>query len=224
MNCNYCNKKCIKKGWSLNKKQKYFCKSCYKYQIEDYKNKACKHDTNKKIVELLCNGCGIQDIKRVLKISTTTIIYKIKAIANLIKPPTKFYIGRTYEVDELRTYVKKKENKIWVCCAYERESKKIVSISVGRRNNRTLNKTLKPITYSNPIKIYTDKLKNYKGLIEEKIHRTKRRETNNVERIFLNFRTHIKRLCRKTICFSKSEFMLEAVLKIYLWRGNLIFQ
>ncbi|MFY1046718.1 IS1 family transposase [Chryseobacterium sp. GP-SGM7] len=33
----------------------------------------------------------------------------------------------------------------------------------------------------------------------------------------LNIRTHLKRLNRRTICFSKSNLILIAILKIYFW-------
>ena len=37
------------------------------------------------------------------------------------------------------------------------------------------------------------------------------------EGMHLNFRTHLKRLNRRTICFSRSNEMLASVVKIYLW-------
>ena len=41
------------------------------------------------------------------------------------------------------------------------------------------------------------------------------RGTNHIERHNLTIRTHIKRLTRRTICFSRKAIMLYAVLKIY---------
>ncbi|MBN9294195.1 MAG: transposase, partial [Flavobacteriia bacterium] len=49
------------------------------------------------------------------------------------------------------------------------------------------------------------------------IHKIHRRCTNHIERQNLNLRTHLKRLNRKTICYSKSLMMLLAVVKIYFW-------
>ena len=43
-----------------------------------------------------------------------------------------------------------------------------------------------------------------------------KRNTQKIERRNLNLRTRIKRLARKTICFSKSEFMHDTVIGIYL--------
>uniref|UniRef100_UPI003898E482 IS1 family transposase n=1 Tax=Chryseobacterium formosus TaxID=1537363 RepID=UPI003898E482 len=66
---------------------------------------------------------------------------------------------------------------------------------------------------------YTYKLRNYQYLIPKEIHSTKRFETNGIERKNLNLRTHLKRLNRKTICFSRSTVVLSSILKIYFWWG-----
>jgi insertion element IS1 protein InsB len=224
MECAYCKKLCIKKGFNKNDGQKYFCKHCNKNQLISYVNKACEYSANKMIVTLLCNGCGIRDISRIMTISTTTVIERIKKLANQIILPSLFYIGKKYEVDELKTFVIKKENGYWVCCALEKETGSIVSLSIGKRTKSTLKKVLKPILQSAPTKIHSDRLQIYNTLIHKDIHCVKQYTINKIERKFLNFRTHLKRLCRRSICFSKSVFMLEAILKIYIWRNNLIFQ
>nr|WP_299117406.1 IS1 family transposase [uncultured Winogradskyella sp.] len=68
-----------------------------------------------------------------------------------------------------------------------------------------------------PNRIYTDGLNIYPGMIPEVIHKQFQYCTNIIERHNLTLRTHIKRLSRKTICFSKSKIYLEAHLKIYFW-------
>jgi IS1 family transposase len=68
--------------------------------------------------------------------------------------------------------------------------------------------------------IYTDGLDIYGFVIPKKLHRVKRYGTNHIERKNLSLRTHLKRLNRKTIAFSKSLLMLEACLKIYFWYGG----
>lgn len=73
------------------------------------------------------------------------------------------------------------------------------------------------IILSNPKQIYTDKYVNYKTLIPHEIHTTRKRCINYIERKNLTLRTHIKRLNRRTICFSKSLIMLKACLTIYFW-------
>ena len=66
-------------------------------------------------------------------------------------------------------------------------------------------------------KIYTDRLRNYSSLIDHSIHCISLYSTNHIERHNLTLRTHLKRLSRKTICFSRSAGILSAILKIYFW-------
>lgn len=115
------------------------------------------------------------------------------------------------------TYIRHKRNFIWLVYALEKNSKNVVSFNVCKRTNKTLNCVLDTLKLSEVKKIFTDRLKNYRYLIDEKIHSVKRFGTNHIERKNLTLRTHLKRLNRRTICFSKSLVVFMAVLKIYFW-------
>jgi|SRR5690606_26377817 IS1 family transposase len=128
-------------------------------------------------------------------------------------------LGKEYEVDELCTYIGNKEKRIWIVCALEKITKQIVSFNIGRRTNQTLKSVIDTLNLSKAKKIFTDKLKSYKSLIEKEIHKINRFATNSIERRFLTLRTHLKRFNRRTICFSKSLVMMNAILKIYFWSG-----
>nr|WP_262709366.1 IS1 family transposase [Tamlana fucoidanivorans] len=56
------------------------------------------------------------------------------------------------------------------------------------------------------------------------IHKFTHYKTNRIERNNLNLRTHLKRLSRKTICYTKSLKYLEATLKLYFWGDQLDFK
>ncbi|SNR98184.1 IS1 family transposase, partial [Flavobacterium sp. ov086] len=101
--------------------------------------------------------------------------------------------------------------------ALDKNSKTVVSFNVGKRTNKTLSRVLDTLKLSEAKKIFTDRLKNYRYLIDEKLHSVKRFGTNHIERKNLTLRTHLKRLNRWTICFSKSLVVFTAVLKIYFW-------
>jgi len=159
---------------------------------------------------------GILSTARLLAISPTALLKRIKSIAAKITQPV-VSIGKTYEVDEIRTFYKKKEKLIWIVYALEKESKKVVSFNLGARTNKTLSKVLETVNFSNPKKIYTDKLINYKSLINKKIHNTKNRATNHIEHMNLTLRIHLKRLNRRSLAFSRCVVVLAAVLKIYFW-------
>ena len=206
----------IKNGRTKTQKQQYFCKKCYKRFLDFYTYQAYRSGIDNDIIALTKEGTGIRSIARLLKISPTTLLARIIAIAKKIVQPS-IPEGKIYQVDEMRTYVKRKDKLIWIVYALEKQTKNVVSFNIGRRTNQTLKKVITSLELSEARKIITDKLKNYKFLIRPEIHSTKFRGINHIERKNLTLRTHLKRLNRKTICFSKSLVILNAILKIYFW-------
>lgn len=216
MNCAYCSGKCRKRGFQTNGTQRYRCSQCNKYQQQTYRNMAWLPHINADVVRFLREGVGIRGIGRLSGISPKTVLARIKTIAAGIKEPP-LPMGKTYEVDELRTYVGHKGREVWVVCAYERETKRILRFSVGRRTNKTLKLVLDSLQTSNAAAIHTDGLKYYKYLIDKNIHKVKRYGTNRIERAHLTLRTRLKRLSRRGICFSKSAYLLWCCMRVCLW-------
>jgi len=149
-------------------------------------------------------------------IAVSTVIARIKMIATSLGPG---YIpkGRSYEVDELATYVCNKKNRIWVAYALDRKRKAVAAMRVGKRSKRTLRPLINTLVLADAKRIQTDALNLYHSLIPEPIHRVKRAGTNGIERMNLTLRTHLKRLNRRTLCYSKSATMLLACVQIYCW-------
>ena len=67
-------------------------------------------------------------------------------------------------------------------------------------------------------KFYTDGWGAYERCIETQQHEVGKANTQRIERKHLTVRTRIKRLGRKTICFSKSEQMHDVVIGSYINR------
>jgi IS1 family transposase len=65
-------------------------------------------------------------------------------------------------------------------------------------------------------KVYTDAWDSYVKYILPNKHRIGKDRTWKIERKNLNFRTHLKRLNRKTICFSKNEQIHENIIGMYI--------
>ncbi|MVZ63770.1 IS1 family transposase [Sphingobacterium humi] len=214
--CSYCNKKLIKHGFSKSGKQRYKCKSCGRTQVFFYTYTAYNPTLNRQIVTLIKEGLGIRSIARVLEISTTTLIKRILIIANSTSLPV-IPKGKTYEVDEIRTYLKNKNTPVWIVYALGREIRQVVSFNAGSRTNKTLKTVIKTLELSGAKRIYTDKLQNYQYLIDKSIHRISIYGTNHIERMNLTLRTRLKRLNRRTICFSKSLTILVACLRLYFF-------
>jgi insertion element IS1 protein InsB len=216
MECRYCDNVCQKSGKQNNKVQRYYCKACKKYQQIFYRYKAYAKDTNAKIILYKKESCGMRGVARIMKISRNTIKARILKIAGQLKKPV-IVKGKEYEMDEMRTYIKNKDNRYWIAYAIRRDTREVVDLKVGKRNKKTLSRVTDTLLLSEAIKIYTDRLNLYEYLIPEDLHTRSKYKINYIERKNLSIRTHLKRLARKTICFSKSIVMLEACLKIYFW-------
>ncbi len=107
--------------------------------------------------------------------------------------------GKTYELDELCTYIRNKNNRIWIAYSIRKNTREVIDFKVGKRTNKTLRSVVSMLLLSDVKKIYTDKLKQYRSLIPSQIHKTTQYGTNHIERMNVNLRTHLKRLNRKTI-------------------------
>ncbi len=65
-------------------------------------------------------------------------------------------------------------------------------------------------------RFYTDDWRPYERNIDQEKYTAGKRNTQKIERKNLNFRTWIKRLARKTICFSKIEKMRDIVIGLLI--------
>ena len=121
MDCRYCKRACIKWGKQSNGEQRYVCQRCKKYQQIDYRYNAYKTSIETDIVKYQKESCGIRSISRLLEISCTTVIKKIKDIASKIVKPIVSK-GKEYEMDEMCTYIKNKGNRYWIAYAKRRDT------------------------------------------------------------------------------------------------------
>jgi insertion element IS1 protein InsB len=217
MDCKYCVRLCRRAGRQKNGLQRYYCVSCHKYQQKEYLYHPCRGTTNESIKSLVCESVGVRGISRVLKIATNTVLERIKRIADVIPQPPIQQDQSSFEVDELWTYIGWKENEYWLAYALER-SGRVADFVIGKRTKLTLRGLIDRLLASGVKKIRTDKLTLYQRLIPRNIHCCNPYGINHIERKNLSIRTHIKRLSRRTICFSRSARMLESCLKIYFWR------
>ncbi|MDP9957129.1 transposase-like protein [Epilithonimonas hungarica] len=143
--CPFCySGKIIKNGHTKTGKQQYFCKSCDQRFLDYYSYSAYRKETNFQIVQLIKEGLGIRSVARVLNISATTVLKRIQNIAENICPPILPF-GKTYEMDEMRFFIKKKSYPMWLAYAIDKTTKKVVAFYIGRRNNRTLNAVIKTL-------------------------------------------------------------------------------
>lgn len=217
--CKYCNANCCKAGRQVNGLQRYYCKDCKKYQQKEYKYLACRKDVVMLIPRLVCDSVSIRGIARVLRIAINTAVKTIQRLAAAINKPPIPLNRKSFEIDEIRTFIGKKENQYWIAYVLCSETKQVIDFVVGKRSKRTLRMVVNTALCSGVAVIKTDKLNIYQSLIPSDLHISNAYNINHIERNNLNLRTHLKRLSRRTICFSRSLLMLTACIKIYFWGG-----
>jgi len=88
----------------------------------------------------------------------------------------------------------------------------------GRRKDEVFKKLKALLEPFNIKRYYTDDWAAYERHLDKKKHEVGKRNTQKIERKNLNLRTWIKRLTRKTICFSKSETLHDIVIGLLINR------
>ena len=122
------------------------------------------------------------------------------------------------EIDEMWSYVDNKENQRWLWHAIDHETGEVLAYVFGARKDRVfknLQKLLRPFGIKH---YYTDDWGAYERNISPDQHTISKRNTQLIERKHLTLRTRIKRLARKTICFSKLEKMHDLVIGLFINR------
>jgi len=126
------------------------------------------------------------------------------------------HISYSVEMDEFWSFAGNKKNRRWTWYAIERNSGVLVAWQNGKRDNATFKKLLEKMQCFPTRSYSTDNWESYTSLLPAGKHFIGKANTWKIERKNLNFRTHLKRLCRKTICFSKNEEIHDKLIGIYI--------
>jgi insertion element IS1 protein InsB len=122
------------------------------------------------------------------------------------------------EVDEMWSFVGRKTAQRWLWHAIDHHTGKVLAYVFGRRQDTVFLK-LKALLAPFGIRRYhTDYWGAYTRHLDAAEHTPGKRHTQQIERKHLTLRTRIKRLTRKTICFSKSTQMHDIVIGLFVNR------
>jgi len=116
------------------------------------------------------------------------------------------------------SFVGSKSNQRWLWHAISHETGEVLAYVIGKHNDEVLlelKRLLKPFEIEH---FFTDGWGGYERHISARHLSIGKANTQKIERKHLTFRTRIKRLARKTICFSKSEKMHDIVLGLFINR------
>jgi insertion element IS1 protein InsB len=122
------------------------------------------------------------------------------------------------EMDEMWSFVRKKEQQRWLWHAIDHQSGVVLAYVLGTHTDTVflqLKQLLAPFGIS---RFCTDDWGTYQRHLNPEQHAIGKANTQKIERKHLTLRTRIKRLARKTICFSKSVHMHDIVIGLFVNR------
>jgi insertion element IS1 protein InsB len=114
MKCPECGGEHIRKNGHRQHKQNYICVGCGRQFLTEYDLRGYSDDVKRLCLKMYVNGMGIRGISRVTEIAHTTILNWIEQSGALLPErydPKQF--PQVGELDELETFVGKKQNKLW---------------------------------------------------------------------------------------------------------------
>ena len=122
--------------------------------------------------------------------------------------------GLSSELDEMWSYVHSKATPRWLWHAIEHHTGTVLAYVCGRRQDTVflaLKALLAPFGIT---RYFTDGWGAYEQHLDAEQHEVGKANTQKIESKHINMRTRIKRLVRRTICFSKTERMHDLVLVV----------
>ena len=234
--CPHCHRdQVVKRGKTARGTQRYLCqnKACATESfLLDYCNRGCLPEVKELIIDMSLNASGIRDTARSLHISTDTVLSELKkkepilesvntARLNTLNPDeVTVDIERAgeAEMDEMWSYVARKTNPRWLCHAIDHRTGTVLAYVFGRRKDEVFLKLKGLLDPFGLTHYYTDKWGAYTRHLDPAQHTISKRGTQKIERKHLTLRARIKRLVRKTICFSKSTQMHDIVIGLFVNR------
>ncbi len=120
------------------------------------------------------------------------------------------------EANEQWSFVRCKDNPRWLFYAYDLIRKRVLAHVFGPRNTLTLQRILALLSKFNIAFYMTDAWPVYRTKLSSVNHVVSKKYTQRIERHNLNLRTHLKRLTRRTICFSRSVELHEKVIGAFI--------
>jgi insertion element IS1 protein InsB len=122
------------------------------------------------------------------------------------------------EADEMWSVVGKKTAQRWLWHAIDPRSGKVLASVFGRRKDEVFVQWKALLTPVGITRYHTDHWGAYGRQLDPDRHNPGKRTTQQIERKHLTLRTRIKRLGRKTLCFSTSLELHDIVIGLFVNR------
>ena len=173
-----------------------------------------------KVVQMQLRGSGIRDTALVEGVSPATVLRCLisESMHAVIQPGKRYY--PQVQIDELWMYVATKKKKVWLLYAYCYRTDEILAFTMGKRNSKTVRNLLLKLKGLEIDWYLTDKWEAFSHELPYYQHLIGKQFTKAIEGVNTWFRVRIRRLNRRTTCFSKKLVYLYAIIKLAVCKRN----
>ena len=212
--------KVVRNGIKTTGRQNWKCTVCGRQFQSEYLYRGADKRVKDQLVLMQLRGSGIRDTAIVSGVSPATVLRCLisESFEAAIKP--KHHRYDKVQIDELWMYVARKQKKVWLLYAYCYQTDEILAFTMGKRSSKTINNLLMKMKGLEINWYLTDKWKSFGEVLPYYQHLIGKQFTKAIEGINTWFRVRIRRLNRRTTCFSKKLVYLYAIIKLAISKRN----
>ena len=122
------------------------------------------------------------------------------------------------ELDEMWSFVQSKKHQRWLWHALDHNTGEVLAYVLSDHKDTAFLELKALLELFGITQFYTDGWGAYERHLEPMFHTVGKVNTQTIKRKHLTLRTRIKRLARKTICFSKSTWLHDVVIGLFINR------
>ena len=216
MSCPRCQATHFIKYGYVNNVQRHRCKNCH-YQWTRTTPHGYPPEQKRLAVVLYCHGISMNAISKLFSVNASCVLRWIWKFAktHAQKPEVSNTQAVTLELDEMWHSLGKKENKLWIWKAFDRNTGCLIDCECGGRDKQTLSKLVNRLSAFNVETYYTDNWQVYESVLPASKHVQTKAETHRIERNNCLMRHWFGRFKRKSIIVSKSVEMVEITIALF---------
>ena len=234
--CPHCqSEQIVKGGKTARGTQRSLCQHTLYAQesfLLDYGHRGCLPEVKQTIIDMSRNASGVRDTARSLYICPNTVLRALKkkaaalesvhtAVLRPLNPDEVAWdlerAGEA-EMDERWSFVGNQGNPRWLWHAIDHCTGKVLAYVFGRRTDEVFLQFKTLLEPFGLTRYYTDHWGAYTRHLDPEVHSPGKRNTQKIECTHLTLRTRMKRLVRKTLCFSKTTQMHDIVIGLFVNR------
>ena len=213
--------KAVKNGKKKTGVQNIRCRACGLQFQEEYFYWGAGPKNKGLLKRMLLRGSGVRDCAVVLGISINCVLRSILSMGKASEVRPKQAVYHMVQIDEQWSYVGYKQKKVWLLYAICKQSGEILAANWGKRNKKAIKALLKKLQEVEVNFYCTDHWQAFAEVLPKEKHIIGKKYTKKIEGINTWFRTRLRRLTRRTVCFSKKLLYHYSIMKTAIYERNI---